>query len=76
MNEPSKSHDGYTVLPAGELETGEHFYLKRNGRAYTCHDKVISNREEGGLYRQFYVVAVHNCKQYLIDYDQKVLACR
>lgn len=55
------------LLSVGELNNGEHFQLRRNGKWYTVHCQVISKPSDEIFDKMSYTLAVSGRKMYVFD---------
>ena len=75
-NQKVTNNDCYTLLSAGDLNLHDSFQLRKNGKYYTVHDKVLTNDSELPNYpKGFYIIAVCGSKNIVVDYEREVLAC-
>lgn len=69
--------DANTVLAAGDLKDGEHFLKRKGGKWLTVHCHVMSKpTSEERFDRMHYIIATDGKKLQVLDYEQKVIACR
>ena len=65
------------MLSAEELNVGETFFLRKNGRGYTVHDKADTRYWDKQCTATYnYIIAVCQGVMYAIDNERKVFIFR
>ena len=77
LSEKSQGNEANTLLPAGDLERGDHFKLRKNGKWYTVHEKVKAVRHGDTCFNgDFYLIAVCSKQKMWVHSLTNVFACR
>ena len=65
-----------TLLAAGNLNRGDHFRLRKNGKWYTVHELVKAVRHNDTCFNgDYYIIAVCSKQRMWIHSATKVFAC-